>query len=111
MPHYKCGACRTRLQVWGSPTELVRDLCPTCGSRLQSVAALAELVGMRSIQSGDRADAGTGQGVRRTNTPSVDEFVARRAAMLERECFDAEHGSGGDALARAEAVGAPPPQA
>src|SRR5690349_16825272 len=110
MPHYKCGACRTRLQVWGSPTELVRDLCPTCGSRLEPVAELTELVGLRSIQSGDRGDAAAGKGVRRSNTPSVDEFVARRAAILERERFDAEHGSGGDAVARAEAVGAPPPQ-
>jgi hypothetical protein len=110
MPHYKCVACRTRLQVWGSPTELVKDLCPECGSRLEPAAELGELVGLRSIQTGDAADDGAGQAVRRASTLRVDEFVTRRAAILERERFDVEHGTGGDAVSRAEAVVAPPPQ-
>jgi hypothetical protein len=109
MPHYKCVACRTRLQVWGSPTELVRDLCPECGSRLEPVAELGELVGLRSIQSGDGADAAAGQRGRRSTAPRIDEFVTRRAAILERERFDVEPGTGDDAVARAEAVVAPPP--
>ena len=110
MPHYKCVACRTRLQVWGSSTELVKDLCPECGSHLEPVAELGELVGLRSIQSGDRADDAAGQGVRRSNTPRVDAFVTRRAAILERERFDEERGAGDDAVPRTEAVVAPPPQ-
>jgi len=110
MPHYKCVACRTRLQVWGSSTELVKDLCPECGSRLEPVAELRELVGLRSIQCGDGGEDAAGQGVRRVNTPRVDEFVARRAAILERERFDVDHGSGDDAVPRAEAVVAPAPQ-
>jgi hypothetical protein len=110
MPHYTCVECRTRLQVWGSPTELVKDLCPECGSRLEPVAELRELVGLRSIQSGDGAGDAAGQGVRRSSTPRVDEFVARRAAILERERFDVDHGTGDDPVPRAAAVVAPPPQ-
>jgi hypothetical protein len=110
MPHYKCVACRTRLRVWGTPSELVRDLCPECGSCLERVAELGELVGLRSIQSGDRADDDAGLGVRRSSTPRVDEFVARRAAILERERFDVQHGAGDDPVPRAAAVVAPAPQ-
>jgi hypothetical protein len=110
MPHYKCVACRTRLQVWARPTELVKELCPECGSRLQPVAELSELVGLRSIQSCDWADDAAGQAVRRSGTPRIDEFVTRRAAILERERFDVDHGTGDDPVPRAGAVVAPPPQ-
>jgi hypothetical protein len=50
MPHYKCGACRVRVNVPRASAELVENLCPECGSPLEPVAELAELMGFRSIE-------------------------------------------------------------
>jgi hypothetical protein len=50
MPHFKCVACRTRLYRAAAPADLVGDLCPGCGSLLEPVSGLAELVGFRRIQ-------------------------------------------------------------
>jgi hypothetical protein len=49
MPHFKCVACKSRLYSAAAPTDLVGDLCPGCGSVLQPVGALTELVGFKSI--------------------------------------------------------------
>lgn len=58
MAHYKCGACRTRLQVSGQPADLVGELCPECGSLLEPVVELVELIGFRRIRSQRRVDDG-----------------------------------------------------
>jgi hypothetical protein len=50
MPHYKCEACRVRLEVPRPFAEPLGDPCPECGSLLQPVADLTELVGFRSIE-------------------------------------------------------------
>lgn len=47
MPHYMCVACRTRCQIPGVPSDLVGDLCPTCGSLLEPARDLSALVGFR----------------------------------------------------------------
>ena len=57
MPHYKCSTCRTRLRVSGTVDERVGDLCPGCGSLLQPVGDLSEIVGFRSIVRSDDRDA------------------------------------------------------
>ena len=49
MPHYKCGACRTRLQTAQPPPALVVLLCPECRSVLDHVADLTDLIGLRLI--------------------------------------------------------------
>jgi hypothetical protein len=51
MPHFKCVGCKSRLYSAAAPADLVGDLCPACGSVLQPVGALAELVGFKSIGS------------------------------------------------------------
>jgi|GEM_PF-5236203 len=49
MPHYKCGACRARLQIaQPSPAPIV-VFCPECRSALDHVADLTELIGLRRI--------------------------------------------------------------
>lgn len=53
MPHFKCVACKTRLYNAAGPADLVGDLCPGCGSPLEPVGELVEIVGFRSINSGD----------------------------------------------------------
>lgn len=48
MPHYKCVACRTRLYHAGAPLpDLVCDVCDGCGSALEPVGRLDEVVGFR----------------------------------------------------------------
>ena len=47
MPHYMCVACRTRYQIPGASTDLVGDLCPTCGALLEPARDLSSLVGFR----------------------------------------------------------------
>jgi hypothetical protein len=48
MPHFKCVACKTRLYSAVGPDDLVGDLCPGCGSLLEPVGELAEIVGFRA---------------------------------------------------------------
>lgn len=49
MPHYKCGACRARLQSPQPLPALVVALCPECRSVLDHVADLTDLIGLRLI--------------------------------------------------------------
>jgi hypothetical protein len=83
MPHYKCEGCRTRLYSAGAPADLVGDLCPGCGSLLEPVGRLSEIVGFQSIRqrvgapddSPRRGHEGTAGGI-------VDDLFARREAIL-----------------------------
>jgi hypothetical protein len=46
MPHYKCVTCTSRLMAaGGSP-----DCCEACGSVLEPVGELSEIVGYRLVQ-------------------------------------------------------------
>ena len=56
MPHYKCDRCRTRQYSAAGPREVVGDLCPGCGSPLEPVGDLTEIVGFRSIAHDHGAD-------------------------------------------------------
>ena len=57
MPHLKCTACRIRVRCPQSPLGGVGELCPGCGSLLQPVRNLSELVGLQAAPSA--ADAGS----------------------------------------------------
>ena len=109
MPHYKCAACRARLHVSGSPAEHVACRCPECGSLLEPVADLAELVGFRSIGPVGPAGAAAPE-PRRRIAGRVDEFVRRRAGLLERDRFAAERWLDDGDEQRAGAVALPPPE-
>src|SRR4051812_27678698 len=52
MPHLKCEPCRNRLYRAGSGDQ-VGDLCPACGSLLEPVGQLAELVGFQLAGAAD----------------------------------------------------------
>jgi hypothetical protein len=77
MPHFKCVACRTRLHSAAAPADVLGDLCPRCGSPLEPVGELAEIVGFQSI--------------RQRNSPADDggsfspEAVAQAAALPKPE--------------------------
>ena len=110
MAHYKCGACRARLQVSGQPAELVGDLCPECGSLLEPVVDLTELIGLRSIQSVDSAADPVRSVSHQRIADSVDGFLARRAATLERDRVEAECWLDDADLSRAVAMTLPAPR-
>ncbi len=61
MPHSKCVACKTRLFSPGGPAELVGELCPVCGTLLEPVGSLAEVVGFRRIERRARAPVDAAQ--------------------------------------------------
>jgi hypothetical protein len=50
MPHVKCNGCRTRLYSAAGRADLVDDLCPGCGSPLEPVGELTEIVGFQSVK-------------------------------------------------------------
>ncbi len=110
MPHYKCAACRARLHVSGRPAELVGDLCPECGSLLEPVSELTELVGFRSITTSGSGATAAPSTPRERIAERVDEFVARRTAMLDRDRLNdpATWLDGDDP--QAVAVALPPPR-
>ena len=90
MPHYKCVACKARLHSAGRPTDLVGDLCPGCGSLLEPVGELAEIVGFRSITSRVRTSDGDAPGTHQRLADNVGEFVALREAIRAQARRDAE---------------------
>jgi hypothetical protein len=113
MPHFKCVACKTRLYSAAAPADLVGDLCPGCGSLLEPVGALAEIVGFQSITARDRAAAdGPSRGHQRV-AGRVDALFARREALLAQARLDAERwvDDGGsftpEAVAQAKALPTP----
>jgi hypothetical protein len=109
MAHYKCEACKTRLYGAGSPPDLVGDLCPECGSLLEPVGGLAEVVGFRLIKPRDgTADVGA-SGTHQRIADQVDDFLTRRAAILAQARLDAERWVDEGGSFRADAVALPRP--
>ena len=68
--------------------DLVSDLCPGCGSPLEPVGDLAEIVGFQSISQGDDAEESRPRRPRRW-AGRVDALFAHRDALLAQERLDA----------------------
>lgn len=58
MPHYKCVACRTRLEASPPPADAGVGSCPECGSPLEPVGDLSELFGFRHVVPATQPPAG-----------------------------------------------------
>ncbi len=82
MPHFKCVPCQARLYRLTFPADLVGELCPGCGSLLEPVDELAEVVGFQSITSRDGADAGGTPGTHERIADRIGDLMARREARL-----------------------------
>jgi hypothetical protein len=113
MPHFKCVACKSRLYRAARPGDLVGDLCPGCGSLFEPVGELAEIVGFRAIKHrGSAADDGP-PGTHQRIAGRVDDFFARREALLAQARPDAgrrvDDGGSLSSDAVAEAVVLPTP--
>ena len=81
MRDFKCVACRTRIR---HAEDVAADPCPRCGSPLELVGELAEVVGFRSVKpTEDSIDIAA----------PVGDFTGRRNAMYAqrvRDALDAE---------------------
>jgi DNA-directed RNA polymerase subunit RPC12/RpoP len=62
MPHLKCAACKGRVSSSQSPEDTAGGPCPRCGSPLQRVMLLAEIVGFQAISRGPSSSPGAGAG-------------------------------------------------
>ena len=78
MPHFKCLACKTRLHGTERQADPIGDPCPVCGSLLEPVGDLGEIVGYRVLETRggtwDRGASGAGQLI----ADRVGEIIARR---------------------------------
>ena len=77
MPHFKCLECKTRLRSTESDAGLIGDLCPVCGSLLESVGDLGELVGYRAIQTRGSVSSSGASRVVEMIADRVGEIIAR----------------------------------
>ena len=74
MPHFKCLACETRLHGTESEANPIGDLCPVCGSLLEPVGDLGEIVGYRVIE--------TRRGRSQRGASRAGELIADRVAEI-----------------------------
>ncbi len=88
MPHFKCVRCKARLYSEAGPADSVGDLCPGCGSLLEPVGELAEIVGFRSIKFRHSATEGDVPGTHERLADRVGDLIERREAVLT---VDATH--------------------
>jgi hypothetical protein len=88
MPHLKCDACRARVRHASDATDLPAR-CPLCGSPLEPVAALSEIVGYRAVMPERAAspDAVARAGHERLAEKVAEILAGRRSAQraLRRE--------------------------
>jgi hypothetical protein len=110
LPHYKCSTCRVRLHLTEGPAEQVGDLCPRCGSLLEPVAEASELIGLQPLTSVDSARDPVLSPAHTRIADTVDGFLARRIAILERERAAATLSPDDGDAPIAVAIALPPPR-
>jgi hypothetical protein len=83
MLHFKCVACRVRLATSGAPGDRVEELCPGCGSLLEPVGELAEIVGFQAIRASEPREA-SADGHRRLATAVREVRNLQQAALASQ---------------------------
>ena len=81
MLHFKCVECRLRLASSVAPDEGVAVPCPGCGSSLEPVARLAEIVGFQAIRPSRPVDVARDGRRRLANRVREVRDLQRAAAM------------------------------
>ncbi len=85
MPHFKCLACKTRLRSTESQADPIGDLCPVCGSLLDPVGDLGEIVGYGVIETRGRTSHRGASRAGRLIAGRVGEFKRARVRLeIER---------------------------
>jgi hypothetical protein len=69
MSQLKCVACKIRLRHAAGPRYPVDDVCPECGSALEPVGALADVMGFRLVDGDGSA-------------PATDQLLAAEAVAV-----------------------------
>ena len=95
MAHLKCLACETRLHSTDGQADSIGDLCPVCGSLLEPVGDLSEIVGYRVIENCGSTSHSGASVAGRLIADRVGEIIAQRKlkharVRLEIERFDAD---------------------
>ncbi len=105
MPYFKCVPCKIRVSAAGADSNLTDGWCPGCGSALEPVAQLTEVLGFRSPNLLDPA-APTQVAERVTD---ISGGRAAAEAQLDSDRWLNEGGSlGPELLAKAIALEIPP---
>ena len=84
MAHLKCLACETRLRSTESRADPIGDLCPVCGSLLEPVGDLSEIVGYRVIENCGSTSHGGASVAGQLIADRVGEITARRELKPSR---------------------------
>lgn len=77
-----------RLYSVATDARLVGELCPGCGSLLEPVGELAEIVGFQSIKYPDDAADGSALSRHRRLAARVNDLFAQSEAILSQKRFD-----------------------
>jgi hypothetical protein len=106
VPYFKCVPCKIRVSATGAGTALTDGACPSCGSALEPVTDLTELVGFRSP---NLLDPSVPLGVaERVADISGGRPVAEAQLEIDR-WLDEGGGLAAEPLAEAVALDLPPP--
>jgi hypothetical protein len=94
MRHLKCLACKTCLRSTDSETDPIGDLCPVCGSLLEPVGDLGEIVGYRVIETRGSTSHRGASPAGELIADGVGEVIARtRAERRDRRTAPPEESS------------------
>jgi len=78
MPHFRCLACKTHLHSTESEVDQIGDLCPVCGSLMDPVGDLGEIVGYRAVETRGSTSHSGASGAGELIADEVGEIIARR---------------------------------
>ena len=78
MPCFECLECKTRLHGTASEADPIGELCPVCGSLLERVGDLGEIVGNRIIETRSGRSNNGASGAGQLITGRIGESIARR---------------------------------
>ena len=104
MPDFKCLACKARLYSTESEADRIGDLCPVCGSLLEPVGDLGEIVGYRVIETRGGTSHGGASGAGELIADDVGEIIARRELGHARVRLEIESCAAHSVSPRVEAV-------
>src|SRR5664279_6241600 len=84
MAHFKCLGCMTRLHRTECQADPIGDLCPVCGSLLEPVGDLGEIVGYRVIENCGSTSRSGASVAGQLIADRVGEITARRELKPSR---------------------------
>ena len=90
MPHFKCLPCETRLCSAQGQADPIGHLCPVCGSLLEPVGDLAEIVGYRAIETPGSTWHSDASGAGQPIADRVGEVIAQRELKQARVRLEIE---------------------